>query len=59
MASQRWQHLVIEVKAKFFGDRRESLQVELDKRGALGWELVAVSQSHPVETVRLFLKRQS
>jgi len=58
MASQRWQHLVVEVRAKFFGKRVETLQAELDRHGALGWELVAVSQSHPVETVRLFFKRQ-
>ncbi len=58
MASQRWQHLVIEVKAKFIGSNHAILQAELDKHGALGWELVAVSQSHPVETVRLFFKRQ-
>jgi len=58
MASNRWQHLVIEVKAKFLGNRQATLQAELDKHGALGWELVAVSQSHPVETVRLYFKRQ-
>ena len=58
MAFQRWQHLVIEVKAKFLGNHQERLQAELDKQGALGWELVAVSQSYGVETVRLFFKRQ-
>ena len=57
MAFQRWQHLVIEVKAKFLGNHQERLQAELDKQGALGWELVAVSQSQ-LETVRLFFKRQ-
>ena len=58
MASQRWQHLVVEVKARFLGNSIEHVQQELDKQGALGWELVAVTHPHSTYTVHLFFKRQ-
>jgi hypothetical protein len=36
----------------------ERVQQELDKLGALGWELVSVVQAAPVDSVRLYLKKE-
>ncbi|MEO6064307.1 MAG: hypothetical protein ABIP49_00810 [Lysobacterales bacterium] len=58
MASQRWQHLVVEVKPRVFGNMREQLQAELDKHGAAGWELVTALQPNPLLPARLLFKRQ-
>jgi hypothetical protein len=56
--SARWQYKVIELPYKLFGGKlAERAQVELDKLGALGWELVSVVQAHSADTMRLFLKK--
>ena len=42
----RWSHKVVEVSFSLFGSKlSEKIQAELDKFGALGWELVAVNQT--------------
>jgi len=57
MAAQRFQHLVAEVTAKLMSDPKERVQAEMDKQGMAGWELVAVTQSHPMSPLLLFFKR--
>lgn len=55
----RWSHKVVEVSFSLFGSKlSEKIQAELDKSGALGWELVAVNQSSPADTVRLYFKKE-
>ena len=57
--SKRWTHKVVEVPISLFGGKLgEKLQSELDKHGALGWELVAVNQSSAVDVVRLYFKKE-
>ncbi len=59
--SGRWQHKLVEVKYRLFGGKTdERLQSELDKMGALGWELVAVVQQGPtgMDSTRLFFKKE-
>lgn len=56
--SQRWIYKVVDIGYRMFGGKTaERAQAELDKLGAQGWELVAVTQSHPAESLRLFFKR--
>lgn len=56
--SARWQYKVIELPYKLFGGKlAERAQAELDKLGAVGWELVSVVQAHSADTMRLFLKK--
>ena len=58
--SGRWQHKVVELDVRLFGGSlTERAQAELDKLGTLGWELVAVSHAGPVDTLRLFLKKEA
>lgn len=56
--SERFQHKVVEVPASLFGGKlSRRLQEALDKLGAQGWELVAVTQASSLDAVRLFLKK--
>lgn len=56
--STRWTYKVVELKPKLFaGSLGERAQHELDKLGALGWELVAAIQAAPMDTLRLYLKK--
>jgi hypothetical protein len=56
--SERWQYKVVEFPFKLFGgDLAKQAQVELDKLGALGWELVSVVQANPADALRMFLKK--
>ena len=58
MTSIRWQHKIVEVPIKLFaGALSARAQVELDKLGPLGWELVSAVQSDSDATLRLFLKK--
>jgi hypothetical protein len=55
----RWSYKVVELKVKLFGgSMTERVQQELDKLGALGWELVSVVQAAPVDSVRLYVKKE-
>ena len=57
--STRWNHKVVEVSFSLFGSKlSEKIQSELDKCGALGWELVAVNQSSAADVVRLYFKKE-
>ena len=56
--STRWHYKVVELKPKLFaGSLGERAQQELDKLGALGWELVSVVQAGPMDALRLYLKK--
>ena len=56
--STRWQYKVAEVALTVLGGKAtERTQEALDKLGAQGWELVAVTQPNPAGAVRLYLKR--
>jgi len=58
--STRWQYKVVDLTYRLFGDKlADRAQAELDKLGALGWELVSVVQSSPADTLRMFLKKES
>ena len=57
--STRWNHKVVEVSFSLFGSKlSEKIQCELDKFGALGWELVAVNQTSAADAVRLYFKKE-
>lgn len=57
--SSRWSYKVVELKLKLFaGSLTGPVQQELDKPGPLGWELVSVVQASPVDSVRLYLKKE-
>lgn len=57
MSATRFQHRVVEVPYKMFGDHAERIQAELDKHGVQGWELVAVTQTTGIEPVRLYFRK--
>jgi len=58
--SNRWQYKVVELQYKLFGGKTsDRAQAELDKLGALGWELVSVVQSSPADTLKMFLKKEA
>lgn len=57
--STRWSHKVVEVSFSLFGSKlSEKIQAELDRFGAMGWELVAVNQSSAADAVRLYFKKE-
>ncbi len=43
----RWKYLVVRLKATFIAVNQETLQGELDRQGALGWELVSLRAQAP------------
>ncbi len=56
--SQRWEHKVVEVTTTLFNRKlTEKIQEELDRHARQGWELVAVSHTNAVDSVRLYMKR--
>ena len=56
--STQWKYKVVELKSAFFGDhRQEAAQAELDRLGAMGWELVSVVQTNAADAVFLYLKQ--
>jgi hypothetical protein len=58
--STRWQYKVVDLPYRLFGDKlADRAQADLEKLGALGWELVSVVQSSPADTLRMFLKKES
>ena len=58
--STRWQYKIVDLPYRLFGDKlADRAQAELEKLGALGWELVSVVQSSPADTLRMFLKKES
>ena len=49
----------MELKPKLFaGALTERVQQELDRLGPQGWELVSVVQAAPLDSVRLYLKKE-
>jgi hypothetical protein len=60
--STRWTYLTVEVKFKLTILGRadpEPIQAELNKHGALGWELVSVINSPRLQPILLVFKKQS
>ena len=59
--NQRWTYQVIELKPSFTGRlTAETLQAELNRQGALGWELVQIVHGgHPLQPARLVFKREA
>jgi len=60
MSNERWIYQVVEITPSFFrlGGKAERIQEELNRLGAQGWELVAVSGSgRPLQPAQMFLKR--
>jgi hypothetical protein len=58
--SRRWQYKVVELRFQLFGGKlAERAQAELDKLGALGWELVSLVQASPADALRIFLKKEN
>jgi hypothetical protein len=59
--SQRWNYHVVEIKPGFInwtGKTGAQIQAELNKQGALGWELVQViHSSHALHPTQLIFKR--
>lgn len=56
--SRQWEHRVVEVTAALFNSKlTQKLQDELDKHGRQGWELVAVTHTNAMDSVRLYLKK--
>ncbi|MDH7454691.1 DUF4177 domain-containing protein [Luteimonas composti] len=56
--SQRWEHKVVEITTTLFNRKlTEKIQEELDRHSRQGWELVAVSHTNAVDSVRLYLKK--
>ncbi|WP_298574690.1 DUF4177 domain-containing protein [uncultured Luteimonas sp.] len=56
--SQRWEHKVVEVTTTLFNRKlTEKIQEELDRHARQGWELVAVSHTNAVDSVRLYMKK--
>jgi hypothetical protein len=50
----------VELRFQLFGGKlAERAQAELDKLGALGWELVSVVQASPADALRIFLKKEN
>jgi hypothetical protein len=45
--SNRWKYLVVRLKPTFIAVKQETLQAELDRQGALGWELVSLRLQSP------------
>ena len=58
--SKRWDHKVVEITTTLFNSKlTEKIQEELDRHGRQGWELVAVSHTNALDSVRLYLKKES
>jgi len=55
--AQRWSHQIVEVKPRFLGANRESVQAELDRMGNQGWELVSATQGQKFQPIMLYFKR--
>jgi hypothetical protein len=59
--SQRWSYQLIEIRPGFTVGRvkADTIQAELNKQGALGWELVQVIHSgHGLHPAQLIFKRE-
>ena len=54
--STRWNYKVVEVKSQWLGLKPKHIEESLAPLGAMGWELVAVSQV--AMTIYLYLKKE-
>ena len=58
--NNRWQYQVVEFKPTLMGAiKGEEMQVELNKLGAQGWELVGVTHAMPANHMLAVLKREA
>lgn len=58
--SKRWSYQVVEIKPSFTGRvTADTIQAELNKQGASGWELVQVVHSgHGLHPAKLIFKKE-
>lgn len=56
--SKRWSYLTVEVKPSWTGLKSDDLQTELNRHGQLGWELVNVLQTQPMDVAVLMFKKE-
>lgn len=57
--SNRWSYQVIQVKPGTWGGfKTESMQAELNRLGAQGWELVSIAMPHVFSPAMLVFKRE-
>ncbi|GAA4861389.1 hypothetical protein [Luteimonas vadosa] len=58
--SGRWQHKMLEVKAKLFGGKPTGhVQAVPGKQGAEGWQLVPPVHPSSMDPIRLNFKKES
>ena len=58
--SERWSYQVIQVKPGLMGGfKPEEIQVELNRQGAQGWELVQAVSTAPMSPLLLMFKRRA
>ena len=58
--SERWSYQVIPVKPGLMGGYKyDEIQAELNRQGALGWELVQAVSTAPMSPVMLMFKRRN
>jgi len=58
--TQRWQYQVIEIGPKIFeASQLERMNAELNRLGALGWELVSTEYVGLSGSTRLYLKKEA
>jgi len=56
--SDRWSYQVVQVKSGTWGGfKSETVQAELNRMGALGWELVSVVIPSPASAAVMVFKR--
>ena len=56
-SNNRFSYQVVQVKPQFFGIKPQTIQDELNRLGAQGWELVNAVQTHSLHGVMLYLKK--
>jgi len=58
--SKRWTYLAVEVKPSMMGTQKtEEIQAELNRQGAMGWELVNVVFGAPMTAAILIFKKEA
>lgn len=58
--SKRWTYQIVEIKLSTFGSvKKDDIQSELNRLGAQGWELVAVTHPSAISPVLLSLKKEN
>ena len=53
----RWSYRVVEIKARLRAVKQEEIEALLNREGALGWELVSVSQQPGSSPLYFYFKK--